>query len=648
MLAALAAIPGTALPAAPDPGLLSEYKLDQVVVTATRIPTPDFSAPYASEVHTRQMIEGSGAATLYDYLARSSSLQIMPSYGNRFSQLLDLRGYGLESGYQNLVVVVDGQRLNNIDQVPQRLSAIPLSAIDRIEISKGSGSVAFGDGAMAGVIQIHTRDHQGVSVAADAGNYGVHNGSVAAGLARDNVKLQASVDYSREDGFSDADASGHKDAAMNRNQRAKLSLQPVERLWLHLEGTDSHLDTRDVNELSKAQFEADPATATGIYTHHVSDARGWQLAADLGLAPAWTLRLSYAEADTAARFINPTWYGGGYAYDTDRSQGDVTARYNGDRFDAVIGAQAFEGSRQGAYDRTSKDNAALFVQGQWHLQDLTLSAGARYEQVDYRYAPSLGASLEEDEALSAWDVGANWRFDGRTSLFGNLARSYQAPDIDRFFTYWGEFNGFIVPATAHTLTVGLNHRWLGHRLKLAAFRANLEDEIYLDPVTYINTNLDKTHKYGVEIQDIWRASEALTATLNYAYTRALIDREDDGGGAYDGKELPGVPRHSVSLGLTWQVTPNATLNLSTTYRSASYMVGDFANSNPQRQEAYRRTDLNYALRKDRYEFYAVVENLFAQKNGIWVEAYDSSWNPYPAVYPVSFTRNWRIGLKAAF
>lgn len=641
-LAIMAAFSMSAYAATEDINRSSEHSLDDIVVTATRIPTPDFNAPYASEVHTRQMIERSGAATLYDYLARSSSLQIMPSYGNRFSQLIDMRGYGLESGYQNVVVVLDGQRLNNIDQSVPLLSTIPLSSIDRIEISKGSGSVVFGDSAMAGVIQIHTRPQQGVSIAADAGNYGVLNGSVAAGLAREAVKLQAGVDYSQQDGFSDPDASGHKDEALSRSQRAKLSLRPVERLWLYLEGDAAHVAARYVNDIAATAFAANPATASGTYTRQSLDDKGWKASGDLDLSSAWRVQFSYAQGDKSTRFDNPDW--GGYAYDYEREQADVTANYKSERFDGVLGVQAFNGMRIGSYDRTSKDNMATFAQGQWHLGDLTLSGGARREKVEYRYDSIFGAPLEDDRHLNAWDFGANWRVSDRTSLFGNLARSYQAPDVDRFFTLSGDFNGFIVPATVRTVTLGVNRRQAGHGAKLAVFRSNLNNEIYYydsgDWSTSYNTNIDKSHKYGLELQDVWKASGLLTTTLNYAYTRAVIDHEDSAAGAYDGKELPGVPRHTLSLGLAWQVTPKATLNLSTTYRSSAYAMSDFANDNPQHQSPYRRTDLSYRVRSGQVEWFAAVENLFEQKNGIWTD--------YGTVYPVSFTRNWRVGLKADF
>ena len=106
--------------------------MEDVVVSATRIEHKDTETTYASEIHNREMIDASGAASLYDYLAQYTSLNLLSSFGNKATPSIDMRGYGTANGYQNLVITVDGQRLNNIDQMSQLIGAIPLDNIDRI------------------------------------------------------------------------------------------------------------------------------------------------------------------------------------------------------------------------------------------------------------------------------------------------------------------------------------------------------------------------------------------------------------------------------------------------------------------------------------------------------------------------------------
>jgi iron complex outermembrane receptor protein len=620
--------------------------LEAIVVTATRMPMPDAAATYASEVHTRNMIEASGATTLYDYLARQTSVNVMPSYGNRDTPLLDMRGYGIGDGYQNIVVTLDGRRLNNIDGVPQLLGAIPLVDIDRIEITKGSGSVLFGDGATAGSIQIYTRPHAGASVEAGLGNHGGRDLTATAGLQKETVSLNASARYAGLDGYGDPDVTGQRDGSSNRTWRGSLELRPFDRLKFALDGSSSRIDTTYVGPFSLAEFNADPAQNGGnTYTRQLLNSDQWGVGLEAELSSAWKLTARHSREDKLSDFVT-------YSFDSryDYRSDDLALQYRGGAFDLTAGVQAFDGTRSGTGDHTSKDNTAWYAQGQWRAGSTTFTAGARAEKVEYRYAPDSGAALNANHRLAAWDIGVNHRLDERLSLFANYDRAFQAPDIDRFFATdfsvsppVTSFNGFITPAVSHTLNVGLNHVSRGNRLKLTVFRANLDNEIYYyssGPWTGYNTNLDKTHKYGLELQDTWQATETLGASLNYAYSRAIIDRESQGGGAYDGKNLPGVPRHVVTLGLGWQAGPAAHLQVTHAWRGSAYAADDFANDFGQKQAAYQSTDLAFRYRHGDLEWSAGVDNLFEHKNGLWVQD--------DAIYPVSFTRNWRLGMKARF
>ena len=193
----------------------------------------------------------------------------------------------------------------------------------------------------------------------------------------------------------------------------------------------------------------------------------------------------------------------------------------GERLSATAGVQGFDGVRKGADNKTWKRNLGGFVQAQYAIDALTLSAGARRERVEYEYRADGAGRLKDDARLTAWDVGFNYRLDPALSVFGNYNDAFQAPDIDRFFTcsqfdanyscVRTGFNAFIQPAHAKTVTLGVNHVLPRNRLKVSVFHARLQDEIYFDPYTYNNTNLDRSHKYGVEVQDEWQITTVLAA-----------------------------------------------------------------------------------------------------------------------------------------
>lgn len=617
--------------------------LDAILVTATRIPTPDVLAPYASEVHTRGAIEQSGAVSLVDYLAQHSSLSVLPSFGSRSAPLLDMRGYGLESGYQNIVVTLDGVRLNAVDMATALLGNIPLSDVERIEIDKGTGSVLFGDNAGAGVIQIRTRARQGVEASAQAGSFGYRGGNLGAGLVGERVSLSASADYAASDGDADRDPSGQRNESASRALRGRLGVNLTPDLKLGLEGASARLDERYVEPLSLAEFRADPHQAGAVYAQVKRDVDNWRATGAWAFHPEWTLSAWHGREDKTVDNVKWSWK---TAYDV--VSDDLALAYRAGALDLTLGWQRHEGCRDSIGDRTCKKNAGWYAAGQWRVDRTTLAAGLRREQVDYAYRPVAGGALSAEERLRAWELGVNHRVDGRLSLFAHYNQAFQAPDIDRFFAYdFGAgsytFNGFIEPQTSRTLTLGLNHVTAGNRLKLALFRADLDDEIYYYSTgawSGYNTNLDKSHKFGLEIQDDWRISPAWSATLNYTFTRAVIDREDAAAGAYDGKDLPGVPRHGVVLGLTWRPDPARSLTLTHTWRDRAWAVGDFDNDNAQRQGSYQSTDLAYRRDGKSWGWFAGVRNLFARRNGVWVGD--------DAIYPVNVSRFFNLGLSGRF
>ncbi len=197
-----------------------------------------------------------------------------------------------------------------------------------------------------------------------------------------------------------------------------------------------------------------------------------------------------------------------------------------------------------------------------------------------------------------------------------------------------------MPAKSQTFNIGLNHVLANNRLKVTAFHTDLENEIYLDFATFNNTNIDASHKYGIEVQDYFKFNDQLGASLIYNYTRAKIDREDAAGGAYNGKDLPGVPKHTVVANLNYQFLNHANLNLNHTWRAKAYAFNDLQNNFDQKQDNYQSTNLALSYQYKNFNFFTAINNIFEHENTIQVQD--------DAVYPVDFVRTWRVGMRADF
>ncbi len=612
---------------------LYSEQLSEIIVSSTSLKTTELNASYSTEIYTKENIEESKSKDIYDFLNSQSSINVAPTYGNIFSQKIDLRGYGLGDGYQNVVVTVNGRRLNNIDMVTQLLSSIPLESIERIEIIKGSGSVDFGDNANAGVINIITSGKNSNYIKSYIGNNGLKNGTVSLGYNTNNFILNGYIDYTSEDG-SRYKSNGETNNNYNRNKKFDITYFLNDDLELKFERTYSNMNIKYGGSLTLAQYNNNPNQASS-FTEQYFSSYVTTIGTNYTISKDYTLEITFSDEDKLSRYSS----GWQSAYDYRSFSSKV--KVNKENYSAVIGIDGFFGDRKGSSDLTTKDNLGIFASSKFNLNSNTsLTLGARKENVEYKYNPNTGTALKNDLDLYAYDVGLNYRIDKYSSLFASYNKSFQAPDIGRFFKS-GTFNGFIKPAKVNNYSIGYSNFINNNKFKSTLFYADLKDEIYYYNFggANRNTNIDKSHKYGIELFDKYQLNENLYTSINYSYIIAKIDEENENSGAYNGKDLPGVSNHNVTLNVGYTYNKYKML-ISHTYRSETFAANDFENTFSQKQEAYNSTDLNFAYEHKDFEIFAKVQNLFDETNGLWIK--DDN------IYPINFERTYYVGMKYKF
>ena len=185
-----------------------------------------------------------------------------------------------------------------------------------------------------------------------------------------------------------------------------------------------------------------------------------------------------------------------------------------------------------------------------------------------------------------------------------------------------------------------------------------------------NTNLDRSHKYGLEFQDKFNFNNSLSLSANYAWTRAIILSAPDMGGMAclnrcAGNTLPGTPEHTIALGINYAPTSASRIVLTQNFRSEAYNEEDLENDDNVKQREFTSTDLSYthtlktesgkgllkgwANSPRHIEFVAKIENLFEQANGVYLKdglAFGGA--PVTAIFPDLYTRNWTLGAKLKF
>ena len=159
----------------PDPNKLAELSIEQLMeVTITSLykkPQTVAESPAPVFVITRDDIRRSGVTSIADALRMAPGIQVARI--NSHAWAVSARGF---NGFfsNQLLVLIDGRNVysTTFSGVSWELDDTLLEDIERIEVIRGPGSVAWGSNAVNGVINIITRcsgDTTGVVLSARAG-----------------------------------------------------------------------------------------------------------------------------------------------------------------------------------------------------------------------------------------------------------------------------------------------------------------------------------------------------------------------------------------------------------------------------------------------------------------------------------------------
>ncbi|HRD02447.1 MAG TPA: TonB-dependent receptor [Candidatus Saccharicenans sp.] len=134
--------------------ILSPKIEEQIVVTATRTPKRYAETPVKTEVISKTRIEQKVAANLAESLSLTPGIRVENDCQNcNFTQV---RINGMEGKYTQ--ILINGLPVVSAMTGVYGLEQIPAGMIEQIEIVKGGGSALYGGNAVAGVVNVITRE----------------------------------------------------------------------------------------------------------------------------------------------------------------------------------------------------------------------------------------------------------------------------------------------------------------------------------------------------------------------------------------------------------------------------------------------------------------------------------------------------------
>ena len=652
---------------------------DVVQVLATRFPEDARKLPANVTVLSSDDIAKSAARTVPDLLAEQVGITLKDFFGNNaVSTSVDMRGFGVTGG-QNTLILLDGRRLSDIDLSSVQWSSVPISSIERIEILRGTGSVLYGDGASAGVINIVTRSPLKPGTHAEMygriGSYNTLESQFTGSIANETFGFNASVYGLTSDGYR----------ANNRNEQINYSGN------MRWAGANSTLDLRMGVDRQDVRLPGARRIQPSIgLNEYAADLRGAQTPLDytsrdgarIGLTlghrigeTELSMGIDYRSKDQRSYFDQsgfPIYRADALNVMSVTPRARIPFQIGGVLHRLTVGMDlnhwGYDSRRTTSPDtvtqpinrvRVTQNSAAFYVQDAVQLTRSTnLTLGWRGERVKFSgtdvldatapgFAFNTGAApASTGQGQDAWEIGLRHAFDARWAVFARANRSYRLVNVDEIYENDAFFNAqFQILRPQHAITNEVGGEWRRGpvNLRAALFRTDVTDEIHLDPFTtgVGNTNLPPSRRQGVELSGAWQATAAFRFTGGYAYTDARFRQGVLPGGPFAigtnldiaGRKVPLVPENKLNLGFSWDAAAKTRVSGALSYVSSQYIDNDEPNTLSARIPAYTVVDLKATRDFGGVRIGFSVNNLFDEKYFTYAVRSQFTRDRY-AVYPL--------------
>jgi iron complex outermembrane receptor protein len=534
------------------------------VVTASRYEEPRSSASAVVDVIGRDEIQASGATNIVEFLESVAGVSVNRLYGRLgVDASLDIGFFG-EAGSQNVLVLIDGQRLNTADSSSIRFVQTPISSIERIEVRKANGGVLYGDRAQGGVVNIITRRGSARELRLGFGSFDTRSADVYLGFEEGAWSGSISGLTAESDGDRDFSASEQT------SSRAELQL----RLPKGQFSMDARIYRENVqlpSNLSKEQFEANPRQvgASPMTSKRDGDAVSLRYESASPETTGYSLELSRQSSKDfyASRF-------GSFGIENQRVTLTPEFHRVGPSTRWILGAEIYSAESK-TVDRQSieQDSYSLYAQvsRSFFQRRLTLDLGGRRQEIENTFQPNeSGPTSQSRSSQNAATLGARIRLGDDSMLRLGVLTGYRFANADELYFYYFNPDDFLDPRNYNLLSINsrvkpmrsreaylaASTRWGSIAFEAQFRRMKTLDEIGLefrcgtvlgDPVA-CNTNLYDTERDVLTLETMFPISASLRARLALDFVDATIES-----GADRGRQVPLTPKKvaRVSLEKAW-------------------------------------------------------------------------------------------------
>ena len=519
--------------------------LSEVVVTGSNVAVGRNLLPYTVSVVDRARIEASGQTRLLSDLSVA-----VPSL---FVTQRGILGYGVSNGGAGHIKMrgVGGDRasavLMMVDGQPQYAGIYSHHVADfytkdnveRVEVLRGPGSVLYGSNAMAGVINIITRDakERGVhtSLSSEFGSYNTWMSSLTNTTRFGRFSSLVNVAYDH--------TSGNIDGLNFRQWSGYAKI-----------GYDVSDNWRTVADFTLMNSKShDPVypklsnpESTDVYRQNIIRGEASVSASNVYGSTSGNIRVYYSYGnhfiDDPKHFHSKDNRLGVLAYQNFRpwNGSDITAGFDYDTYSGAVPVSGGNTHRPGSLSTISRKRITEYspyvtISQAVANNDLIINGGLRLAM--------------SDKFRTRWipQGGVTYRMPWGTSIKGSVSVGYRNPSFRELYLY-RMANPDLEPERLINYEVSLRHSFSRYlTTDLTAYYARGSNMI--QTLDMLNVNTGRFRNKGIELSLSSHPLKTLHLNATYSYLHTSLDN------------LTGAPRHQYYIGAIWNPITRLTLGV---------------------------------------------------------------------------------------
>ncbi|MES2662843.1 MAG: TonB-dependent receptor [Pseudomonadota bacterium] len=485
-----------------------------IVVTPNRYAQKKSTNISGITLFTAEDIAKNTATDLPSLLDQVPGLDVTQSGG--IGQNVRLKMRGLQT--KHIVVLVDGVRTASATTGASALQYIDPQSIDRIEIVRGPLASVYGADAVAGVIQIFTKQADGRSaIGASIGSQGNREARLSGSHVDDYSDLQFSLKRQRADGLNAIDGfnSNPDNDGIDQLSASFGSGYRIGKNRFNVQGHRSSGDNGfDIGA-------SDPAFADDGNTEFVTQQLGvawqtqWQKNFDSNLA----VNTFTDEQETTSAFSS--------LFKTKRNTATWLNHLEWKNLDLNGGVDYWQDEVSGTVDFVDQqtDNLGVFLQADQNFSGWNLQSSIRHDSND-----SYGE-------YTTFGLGAGIPLSDSVSTVAQYSTAFKAPSFNDL--YYPDFgNPDLEVEESKTAELGLQTSIAGGEYEARAFQTDIDQLITFSSTTFTSINLGSVRIRGGELSWQQFLSKNWSLGSNYTYQDPINQETDE--------RLPEFPRHQFN------------------------------------------------------------------------------------------------------